>query len=156
VESSSAPTEPRPPEEDPDVVDDHRPASYGELRRLRRWLLVATVWAIAATAIAVVAFLEARDAKDAQSSATNATQADIDRVRDRLTEDVQELRDQVDQLPTSNEVDQLATRVRKAQRDANSADNEASDANDAVNSLESRVEDLEESVDSLESSSDGN
>ena len=42
-----------------------RPPPSAELRSLRRWLVVAAVWAVAATAIAVLAFLTASDDDDA-------------------------------------------------------------------------------------------
>ena len=43
-----------------------KPATAEDLRGLRRWLLVAGVWAVAATAIAVIALVKANDANNDQ------------------------------------------------------------------------------------------
>lgn len=149
---SSTPPEQKPvaPPTDP----EDRVVRRGDLRGLRRWLIVTSIWAIAATAIGVVAFLEARDAKE--SSTSRATQGDIDKVSDRLTKDIDELGSQVDGLPTQSEVSSLQTRVRKAQRDATKATNDASDATDDVSNLRGRVSDLEDQVDALETEVDSN
>jgi predicted nucleic acid-binding Zn-ribbon protein len=131
-------------------VED-RPATHGELRTLRRWLVVASIWALAATAIAVVAFLQAQDAKDESSS--RATQSDIDRVRDRLRSDVDSVQAEVDDLPTRADYSQLQTRLRKTQRDANQAGDDAADAKDDADKAQSSVSDLEDRVDTLETDS---
>jgi hypothetical protein len=151
VESSTTPTEPLPPPPpSPDPAE--REVRSDQVRSLRRWLIVAGVWAVAATAIAVLAFVEARDAKNETSS--RATQADIDRVRDRLREDIDDLGVRVDALPTQAEVDGLDTRVRKAQREATKAGNDASDAKDDASKASTKVGDLEDRVTTLESDAD--
>ena len=40
-------------------VEDDRAATVGDLRSLRRWLLVTAVWAVAATALGVIALIQA-------------------------------------------------------------------------------------------------
>lgn len=148
---SSTPTEPRPPEPPP-ALEEQQPATRGELQTLRRWLIVAGVWAVAATAVGVLAFLEARDAKSESSS--RATQADIDRLNDKLTKEIDELRTQIDGLPTQSQVSQLQTRIRNAQRDAKAATDDATKATDDIKSLRTRVTDLESDVNSLQTAAD--
>ena len=64
------PDTPDPERPDPERPDpDSRPATAGDLRGLRRWLLVSVVWAIAATAIAVIALVVANRAADEEESA---------------------------------------------------------------------------------------
>src|SRR6185503_4969783 len=50
------------------------PATTDDIRSLRRWLLVAGVWAVAATAIAVIALVKANDANNDQENARTASQ----------------------------------------------------------------------------------
>jgi septal ring factor EnvC (AmiA/AmiB activator) len=149
---SSTPTEPQPPAPPPTPAAEDRVATRGELRSLRRWLIVAGIWAVAATAIGVIAFVEARDAKD--DSTSRATQADIDRVRDRLREDIDELGTRVDGLPTQSEVSQLESRIRKAQRDTTKATDDAADGKADANRALRRLDDLEPRVETLENASD--
>ena len=61
-----------PAERPPD--DPDRAATRAELRSLRRWLVVAAVWAVAATVIAVLAFLTAND-NDAKRIANTSIQS---------------------------------------------------------------------------------
>jgi TolA-binding protein len=42
----------------PPVDADDEPVTRGELRMLRRWIVVAAVWAVAATVVALVALLD--------------------------------------------------------------------------------------------------
>jgi uncharacterized protein YlxW (UPF0749 family) len=153
---SNAPTEPLPPTQQsaagqPSPDPAEREVRSDQIRSLRRWLIVAGVWALAATAIAVVAYLEARDAKDESSS--RATQGDIDRVRNRLREDIDDLGQQVDGLPTQAEVNGVDTRVRKAQREATKATNDAADAGDDARRANTKANNLEERVSTLETES---
>ncbi len=53
---------------------DREPATRGDLRALRRWVLVAGVWAVAATAVAIIALLDTSN-DDAERSAGDAATA---------------------------------------------------------------------------------
>ena len=61
------PGEPPPPGKRAERLldDDQLPASVGQLKTLRRWLIVAGVWSVAATAIAVFALIQADEADEA-------------------------------------------------------------------------------------------
>ena len=50
--------------------DDSGPATQAQLKSLRRWLLVAAVWATAATVIAVLAFLAANNDEEQRLAET--------------------------------------------------------------------------------------
>lgn len=140
----TAPVVPTPPSPDP----AEREVRSDQFRTLRRWLIVVGVWAVAATAIGVLAFIEARNAKDASDS--RATQADIDQVRDRLRDDIDDLDAQVDSRATRAEVSALEPRIKKAQRDATTARDEATKATDDTGELKPRVNELQTQVDTLE------
>jgi polyhydroxyalkanoate synthesis regulator phasin len=147
---------PAAPKTDVEVVEEavEEAIEHDGLKTVRRWMIVLSVWALAATAIAVLAFIEARDAKSEQNSAQTATKADIERVQQGLRSDVDELRSDVDQLPTQAEFNQLQSSTRKAQKDANSAAKDATAANDDVAELKTSVEALERQVNSLETTAD--
>jgi predicted nuclease with TOPRIM domain len=149
-------TPPPPTKTDVDVVEEavEEAIEHDGLRTVRRWMIVLSIWALAATAIAVIAFMEARDAKSEQDSSQAATRADIERVQQRLRDDVDELRTDVDRLPTQAEYSQLQTRLRKAQRDATTARDDATAASDDAAELKPKVEALERQVNSLESTAD--
>ena len=79
-----------PPERDPDL----QPATHGDLRSLRRWLLVTAVWAVAATAIALIALLSEDDSAKKESQSTRSQKVtqlerDVNSRLDTLEEDVE-------------------------------------------------------------------
>jgi peptidoglycan hydrolase CwlO-like protein len=134
---------PRPGDVAPYVEDD-RPATRGDIRGLRRWLVVTAVWAVAATALGVFALIEAN--KDDDSGRTQSA-ADLARVQRDLNSRLDELESRVDDLPTSDDVSKLDGRIKDLE---DKADKTASD----VDKLNGRVEDLESRVDELEQSSE--
>ena len=133
---------PRPGDVAPYVEDD-RPATLGDIRGLRRWLVVTAVWAVAATALGVIALIEAN--KDDEAGRTQAA-ADIARVQKDLTSRIDDLESRVDDLPTSDDVSKLDGRIKDLE---NRADRSSSD----LDKLDGRVGDLEQRVDDLEQSS---
>jgi polyhydroxyalkanoate synthesis regulator phasin len=131
-------------------VADHR----GEIRALRRWLVVTGVWAIAAVGVGVYALIEARDAKNAQSAVQSATKADIDRAQNQLSKRIDALEAKTNDLATKSQLQQLQGRVGKVQKDATNAADDASSASDDTTSLTSKVESLERQVNSLAAQDD--
>jgi polyhydroxyalkanoate synthesis regulator phasin len=125
-------------------VDDDRPATVGDLRSLRRWLLVTAVWAVAATALGVIALIQAN--KDDESGRTQSA-ADLARVQKDLAGRIDDLQAQVDDLPTSDDLSKLDGRIKDVEK---KADGTGSD----IDKLNGRVDDLEQRVDDLESSSE--
>ena len=124
-------------------VEDDRAATVGDLRSLRRWLLVAAVWAVAATALAVFALIQAN--KDDDSGRTQ-TAADLARVQRDLSGRIDDLKAQVDELPTSDDLTKLDGRIKDVEKKADSTGSD-------LDKLNGRVDDLEQRVDELESSS---
>jgi hypothetical protein len=127
-------------------VEDERPATLADIRGLRRWLIVTAVWAAAATALGVIALIQAN--KDDTSGRTQSA-ADLARVQRDLAGRIDDLKSQVDALPTSDDVSKLDNRIKELET---KADKSAS-ASD-TDKLNNRVDDLEQRVDDLESSNE--
>jgi septal ring factor EnvC (AmiA/AmiB activator) len=127
-------------------VEDDRPATVGDLRGLRRWLLVAAVWAVAATALGVIALIQANDAKNDNEGRTQSA-ADLARVQRDLAGRIDDLKSQVDGLPTSDDLSKLDNRIKDVEK---KVDGTGSD----IDKLNGRVDDLEQRVDDLESSAE--
>jgi septal ring factor EnvC (AmiA/AmiB activator) len=122
-------------------VEDDRAATLGDLRSLRRWLLVAAVWAVAATALGVIALIQAN--KDDTSGQTQNA-ADLARVQRDLAGRIDDLKAQVDELPTSDDLSKLDGRIREVEKKADSAGSDIDKLNGRVDDLEKRVDDLEQ------------
>jgi septal ring factor EnvC (AmiA/AmiB activator) len=124
-------------------VEDDRAATVGDLRAIRRWLLVVAVWAVAATALGVIALIEAN--KDDTSGRTQSA-ADLARVQKDLSGRIDDLKSQVDGLPTSDDLTKLDNRIKDVEKKADQAGSD-------IDKLNGRVDDLEKRVDALEQSS---
>ena len=124
-------------------VEDDRPATLGDLRSLRRWLLVTAVWAVAATALGVIALIQAN--KDDDSGKTQSA-ADLARVQKNLSSRIDDLESRVDDLPTSEDVSKLDGRIKDLEKKADSTGSD-------IDKLNGRADDLEQRVDDLESAS---
>jgi peptidoglycan hydrolase CwlO-like protein len=125
-------------------AEDDRAATLGDLRSLRRWLLVTAVWAVAATALGVIALIQAN--KEDEAGKTQ-TAADLARVQKDLNSRLDDLESRVDDLPTSDDLSKLDGRIQDAEK---KVDGTGSD----IDKLNGRVDDLEQRVDDLESSSE--
>ena len=140
--------EPPAPGEPPPApyVEDDRAATVGDLRSLRRWLVVAAVWAVAATALGVIALIQAN--KDDDSGRTTQTAADLARVQRDLAGRIDDLKAQVDELPTSDDLSKLDGRTRDVEKQADSTASNIDKLNGRIDDLEQRVDDLESSNES--------
>jgi septal ring factor EnvC (AmiA/AmiB activator) len=125
-------------------VDDDRPATVGDLRSLRRWLLVTAVWAIAATALGVIALIQAN--KSDEEGRTQAA-GELGRVQKQLNDRIDDLEAQVDDLPTSDDLSNLDNRIKDVEKNT---DGTGSD----IDKLNGRLDDLEQRMDDLESASE--
>ena len=125
-------------------VDDDRPATVGDLRSLRRWLIVAAVWAVAATALGVIALIQANDAKNNTEGRTQSA-ADLARVQRDLAGRIDDLKSQVDGLPTSDDLQKLDGRIKDVEKKADGTGSDIDKLNGRVDDLEQRVDDLEQS-----------
>lgn len=120
-----------------------------DLKGLRRWVIVAGVWAVAATAIALIALLDTSD-RDAQKKADAAggRVARTERKLDGLKTRLDGLRTRLDELPPATDVSKLQGRLSGAESGASTAAQDARSAKEKVASLEKRVKVLEDSADS--------
>ena len=138
---------PAPEEREPYVRPEDRPARVSDLRTLRRWLLVAAVWAAAATAIAVIALIAADDAKEdntkvgRQSARTTAQIADAQR---RLDQRLDDLEDRLDELASVEDVSKLSNRLERVEAANDRTSDQLEELNGSIEDLESRVESLEQ------------
>ena len=132
---------PRPADVAPYVEDD-RPATVGDLRTLRRWLLVTAVWAVAATALGVIALIQANKKDEAGKT---QTAADLARVQKDVNSRLDDLEQRVGDLPTSDDVSKLDGRIKDLEKKADSTSSDIDKLNGRVDDLEQRVDDLESS-----------
>jgi outer membrane murein-binding lipoprotein Lpp len=132
----------RPRVEEPATPDsDDRPATAGDVRGLRRWLLVTAAWAVAATAIAVIALVVANRADDEEQQARTADR--ISDVRQDLNARIDEVESRIEQLPTSEDTSNLDDRLKQVEKDT-------SGTPEQLDRLAGRLDDLEQRVDGLE------
>ena len=110
--------------------EDLRPATVGELRGQRRWTMVAVVWAVAASAIALV--------------------AQLTRVRRALDRRIDPLRSQIEELPTSDDLQRLDRRVRQGNDRVSEASARARGAEAKVDGMDQRIEEIEQRLEEVE------
>jgi septal ring factor EnvC (AmiA/AmiB activator) len=129
--------------EPPAVPPDRpAPATTDDVRALRRWLLVAGVWAAAATAIAVIALVTANQDDSEEIGARTASQ--IGRVQRTLTERLDQIEQRLDELAPAEDVARLDNRLKKVEQTASRTSERVDAIGDDVDDLQSRVEDLEQ------------
>ncbi len=98
----------------PAVDVESEPATQDDLRTLRRWVVVAGVWAVAATAIALIALLD--DSGRAAERRANETGARIAAGEQRMEERLARLARRLAAAPTSVQVQQLRADVTVLER----------------------------------------
>jgi len=122
-------------------VEDDRPATRGDIRSLRRWLVVTAVWAVAATALGVIALIQAN--KDDDAARTKAA-GELGRVQRALNDRIDELESRVEDLPTSDDLTKLDNRIKEVEDAADKASTNTERLGNRVDDLEGRVDDLEQ------------
>jgi chromosome segregation ATPase len=109
-------------------------------------VIVAGVWAVAATAIALIALLDNSD-DDAEEKA-EANAAKVAKSERDLDARIDKLEGQLEGLPQSEDVSKLEGRLATVERDAKKAAADAKSASGKVTDLEDRVKTLEDAADS--------
>ena len=146
------PRPPVPPEGEPPgrvvrevhVDEEAQPATVGELRSVRRWLLVTGAWAVAATAIAVIALIAANKDDTAEAERQSArTAGQVEAVERQLNERIDDLEQRTDELPQSEDVGDLDNRLKRLET-------RAGRTSDQVEQLSGRLDELEQQVEALE------
>ena len=136
---------PRPPGEE-------LPEERDPIRRLRLWLAVVTVLAIAAAGAAGYAISEIESTKDENredDQAVSALRADLDVAREQLGERIEGLETRVEQAADEstqrrlqNDLEALEKRVTRLDRQDDGG--ESDQITNRVDDLEQRIEDLED------------
>jgi septal ring factor EnvC (AmiA/AmiB activator) len=125
--------------------EESEPATVADVRGLRRWLVVAGVWASAATAIAVIALIAASDDNAEQVAAATGQ---IGRVQRQLSGRIGEIEARVEKLPRSEDVSRLESRLKEVESGAGKS-------SDRLKALSGRIDDLDRQVEQLESRDSG-
>ena len=119
-----------------------QPASAQDLRGLRRWVIVAGIWAVAATAVALIALLDTSGSEAERDAETVADR--VAKVERTLDGRLDALETRLDELARSEDVSRLEDRLVRAERSASQAAASSRDAGKTVRELEDRVTQLEE------------
>jgi septal ring factor EnvC (AmiA/AmiB activator) len=130
-----------PPAPPPAPPSRPEPATRDDLRSIRRWLLVAGVWAVAATAIAVIALVQANEDDSAKIGAQTASQ--VGKVQRDLNQRLDDIEKQLDELAPTSDISRLDKRLKKVEEDTTKATTQLDKLGGRVDDLESRVDDLE-------------
>jgi len=117
------------------------PATQDDLRSLRRWLLVAGVWAVAATAIAVIALVQANKDDSAEIGAQTASQ--VGKVQRDLNNRLDDIEKQLDGLAPASDISRLDKRLKQVEEDVSKSGTQLEKVSGRVDDLENRVDDLE-------------
>jgi septal ring factor EnvC (AmiA/AmiB activator) len=125
------------------LAEDEIPASVGQLKTLRRWLIVTAVWAVAATALGVFALVEANQQEEANQE---RAAGELGRVQRQLNDRIADLEKRVDGLPTSEDVQDLDSRLGRVEDDAGATADSLEKLTDRVDGIERDLNDLEEAV----------
>ena len=146
MEQASAPPPPPGRPGPPPVPPEGRAeaATREELRGLRRWIVVAIVWAVAASAIGLIALLEEEPNDD--RTREDDVARDVSRLARTLDRRMASLESQVEDLPRSKDLSNVEARVRRAEVRASQAAGDARDAAEEIGDLADRVKELEESA----------
>jgi septal ring factor EnvC (AmiA/AmiB activator) len=118
------------------------PATADDIRSLRRWLLVAGVWAAAATAIAVIALLQAN--QDDSKEITAQTAKQIERVQRDIDTRLDDIEERLGDLAPAEDVTRLDNRLQKVEQAATKATDRLDTIAGDVDDLQTRVEELEQ------------
>jgi polyhydroxyalkanoate synthesis regulator phasin len=137
------PTSPQPGE--PGYYDpDGAPATVGDVRNLRRWMIVALVWAVAASAIALLALLD----DDTGGGDEGSSSSSAARVERRLETRIDELERRVERAPSGEDIEELGNRVDEVEGQVEGLGDAPSE--DSINQLGERIDELEQRVEDLE------
>ena len=109
----------------PAVDVESEPATQDDLRTLRRWVVVAGVWAVAATAVALIALLD--DSGRAAERRANETGKRIAAGEQRVEARLARLERRLAATPTSGQVQQLRSDVTALERRMDTLERDSGD-----------------------------
>ena len=125
------------------LTDDQLPATVGQVKSLRRWLIVAGVWAVAATALAVFALIQANQEDEA---GREEAAGELGRVQRQLNSRMDDLEQRIEGLPSSEDLSKLEDRLGQVEDDASQASQDVERLGNRLDDLEGRVDELEQQV----------
>jgi septal ring factor EnvC (AmiA/AmiB activator) len=131
-------SQPEPPR-GPEPIDDAAPATVGELRSLRRWLVVAGVWAVAASAIAIIALLSANNNDQPKRSPGAVTGTQLTGVQRDLDQRIHALEQKLKSAPSSNDVSKLQDRLKTVENRSDSTRRDLKAVRTDLDDLKKRV-----------------
>jgi len=112
-------------------------------------VIVAGIWAVAASAIGLIALLSADGSSDEARGKDNAR---VSKALGDFDKRLDKIESQLEGAPTSGDVQKLEDRVGKTEDDASGASKNADAASKDVSSANNRIDDLENKVEDLEAS----
>ena len=128
----------------PDAVPDDAPALVGDVRNLRRWLVVAGVWAVAASAIAIIALLKANQNDQPKNPPSAVTASQLTGVQRGLDQRIDALEKKLKSVPSSSDVSKLDSRLKTVENKADSASSDLKAQRKDLDDLQRRVSKLEQ------------
>ena len=136
----------------PATADPEGSVTRDDLKALRRWVLVAGIWAVAATAVALIALLDSSNgdaeqrAGDAERRAADVEKrvVKIDRDQTGFSTRIDEVESRLGALAPVSDVSKLQDRVGRAEENASEANDKVGNSSDKVKALEDRVAALED------------
>ena len=131
----------------PPYDPDAEPATQGDVKALRRWLIAAAVWAVAASVIALIALIDDDTGGNGDDGDATSSRA-VTRVERRLDSRIDELQQRVENAPSSDDVEELNNRIGEVEGQVEELGSPASE--DDIDELNGRVEELEQRVEELE------
>jgi outer membrane murein-binding lipoprotein Lpp len=126
---------------------DRAPATMGDLKGLRRWLIVAAIWAVAASAIGLIALFGGGaqgDGKDVDASQV----ADLSRKVDALQGKVDKAT--ADASDAAQTASQLSSGIDDASSTADDAKSAADKASSSIGDLQSQIDEIDQRLKILE------
>ncbi len=105
-------------------------------------MIVAGVWAVAATAIAVIALVDARGEDSSGSSST--VPAEVRQAQRRLERRLSNLEERLGTLATTDDAKRLEERLRAVENDVRGGSEGTSRVDERISELERRVRELEQ------------
>ena len=130
----------------PPYDPDAEPATQGDVKTLRRWLIVAAVWAVAASAIALIALLDDDTGGDGGNGESSQSAS---RVEQRLESRIEQLERRMRDAPSGEDLNELNGRVEDLEGQVDdlgsaASEEDVTELSNRIDELEQRVEDLEE------------
>jgi septal ring factor EnvC (AmiA/AmiB activator) len=137
-----------------DTLPPDAPATVEDVRSTRRWMVVALVWAIAASAIAVIALVQADNggSNPPPAQTTDAvTPQQFRNFQDQTNARLDAFSGRLNDRAAEADLQKLDKRLTQVEDDLAQATDDATKQSDAVTQLQSDVKDLQQRVDKLES-----